>query len=183
MREYRDAPSDRVPGILVTAATGPLRPAVVELTRRGAEVVALARNVAGLEQLRDETGAVPLQADWDDPDELRRKLESTAPFDAALLYCPTVPQESLDALRSVVTGRMVRLLPSHSAGQAPSAPFVLADLGPSPQREVRVVLGWSEGSPARWHTSEELSGAALAALDTGQERMLGVVRPWSFRPV
>ncbi|MFE0208674.1 hypothetical protein [Streptomyces sp. NPDC058985] len=186
------------PHLLVVGATGALLPAVRTATARGATVTALARNATALRDLERGTGgaARPLARDFEAPG-LREALSRAArdrPFTGALLYCPLATPATVHALTEAVEpGRPVVLLltsahaaPEDEEGDAgPWSPALLpAGARPAPGCRL-LVLGWRarpEGS--RWHTAEEISGAALRVLDAVPpgDAVLGRVRPWSTRP-
>ncbi|MFG3318290.1 hypothetical protein ACGF3J_09595 [Streptomyces sp. NPDC048171] len=186
------------PHLLVVGATGALLPAVRAATARGATVTALARNATALRDLERDTGggARPLARDFEAPG-LREALSRAArdrPFTGALLYCPLATPATVRTLTEAVPpGRPVVLLltsahaePHGEEGDAgPWSPALLPP-GARPAPGCRLlVLGWRtrpEGS--RWHTAEEISEAALGALDAvpSGDAVLGRVRPWSTRP-
>jgi hypothetical protein len=129
--------------------------------------------VFGLARRVDLDAVTPIAVDWADVGAVRAALAPFT-FDQALLYCPTAPVRAVAAMRAAVTGRVVHLLTS-AAVTPPSTIEDLPDDG-----SVHVVLGWT--ADRRWHTPDELSAAALDALRTGADAVLGKVRPWSDRP-
>ncbi|MEV5018895.1 hypothetical protein ACIGW1_06120 [Streptomyces sp. NPDC053780] len=186
------------PHLLVVGATGALLPAVRTATARGATVTALARNASALRDLERGTGgaARPLARDFEAPG-LREALSRAArdrPFTGALLYCPLATPATVRTLTEAVpAGRPVVLLltsahaaPEGEEGDAGPWDPALLPSGARPAPDCRLlVLGWRtrpEGS--RWHTAEEISEAALRALDAAPpgDAVLGRVRPWSTRP-
>jgi hypothetical protein len=160
--------------VLVIGATRILRPAVVTLAGGGATVVAGSRSAADLDALAAQVpGVVPVPADG-----LATGGLGTALTDlrlrptGGLCYLPGADAAVRRQLAALVDGPLVQLLPS--AWAAPDAQR--QDVGgPSLQ------LGWT-GDPARWHTPEEISTAALDVLHKGRDAVLGRVRPWEERP-
>jgi nucleoside-diphosphate-sugar epimerase len=188
--------------ILVVGATGILRPAVLTLIEREEPVIAVARSRASLAALAEHSDLVTVvSVDATDPGRLDAALASLPPCDAAIVYAPAIggratvtgrsgtvdspvsgAGDSLDVLRHRVDGRVVLLLTSAAAHPGRDH-FEVDDLGPWTERLVRLVLGWhGAGVDARWHGPDEVSRAALQALDDGIERVVGRVRPWRDRP-
>ncbi|MFC8226373.1 hypothetical protein [Streptomyces sp. NPDC057287] len=194
-----DAPPSRRPAhLLVVGATGALLPAVRAATALGDTVTALARTATALRDLERRTGgrSRPLPRDYRAPG-LREDLARASreiPFTGALLYCPLATPSTVRALTAAVPpDRPVVLLltSAHAApdsGAADGLPWSPARLPPAarPTPGCRLlVLGWrTEPDGARWHTPEEISGAALRVLDAAPagDAVLGCVRPWSSRP-
>jgi hypothetical protein len=160
--------------VLVVGATGILRPAVRSLSAAGRHVVAVARSAGDLHQLAVEVrGVVPLAQDCLDPDALGGALSVMGlEVRAGIAYCPAADRAVLRGLAAVVGGPLVHLLPSAWAAPGGRRPRVR---GPVLQ------LGWT-GDPPRWHTPDEVSAAALAVLASGDDAVLGRVRPWTDRP-
>jgi hypothetical protein len=184
--------------VLVIGGTGILRPAVEALLRDGRAVTALSRSEDRLAQL--PTGVCRLRGDLADPAGLRAALATLpVPPVAALAYLPGSPaavRAAVTVLRPAVAGPVLAILTSGVAAPGPDGrsadpdlAAVVAGLDPGGPGELHVlVLGWvppSAAGPARWHTREEISAAALAALaalDDPRPRRLGVLRPWTQRP-
>lgn len=163
-------------------ATGVLRPAVEALSRRGDEVLAVARRPAPLAELAAATGAAVLAVDLSRPD-LAPEVVPAA--DAALVYRPAVGDPALQLLTRRIRDRGVLVVTSAAADPAlAGADFDLRALPPAPAAAWRrLVLGWAHDGPVtRWHTPEEISAAAVRVLDSGREEVLGAVRPWQRRP-
>ena len=170
--------------VLVAGATGILRPAVVDLTAAGHQVVALARDIDALARLAGPSVA-PAPVDASAPEALTAALAAVGPLDAALVYDPVLSgrPESWTSIRAAVHGRIVRILTS-AAADTGTPEFSVADLAPGDADVVRLVLGWAgSGANSRWHTPLEISDAAGSALRSGREAVLGRVRPWPDRPV
>ncbi|KQZ85171.1 hypothetical protein ASD56_02045 [Microbacterium sp. Root166] len=148
--------------VLVIGATGILAPAAGVLRERGDEVIGMSRHGA------DGTIAVDAQR----CNELAATLADKR-WDDALVYGRAVTDSSLGYLRAATPGRCVLVRTSAAADPAHGILIVPRDT---------VQLGWTAGSEHRWHTPEEVSEAALTALDDGDPRTLGTVRPWSDRP-
>ncbi|MGN5634806.1 hypothetical protein [Streptomyces sp. AC154] len=196
--------------VLVVGATRILRPAVTALAERGCAVTAVARSQDGLRRLVAETpGRVgPLVADVTTPDfgDVLHRATVRAGLTGALVYAPSGTPAAIEALTRdlVVSGPVVLVLtskwaaPEAFAGQAaqaaqPGQPAQAApwtpDSLPASSRPApgcrRLVLGWHrDAGGARWHTSQEISAAALDLLDApaARDSVLGTVRPWEERP-
>lgn len=164
--------------MLVIGATRILRPAVIELAAAGVEVVAVARTEADLARLATASAHIrPWVLDYHDLDALR----TTRQFSSAVVYTPNAPSGFEGVLRAAVAGPVVQLLTSSAAAERQDQPFSFAPLTSPPPPWCRVVLGWT--AERSWHEPEAISAAALAALRDGRDRLLGLVRPWSDRPV
>ncbi|UQX88218.1 hypothetical protein M6D93_18305 [Jatrophihabitans telluris] len=173
--------------VLVLGATGILRPAVVRLVEDGRTVVGVARSAPELAELAAVLGPrlIPAAADYLDTQGLLRTLTAiVASFSAAVVYAPVADDETLAVLRLLTDGPVVDLLVSEYAQPAPGADPAAFCLSELPARQAApwrsLLLGWT--SEGRWHTPEEISAAAVEVLATGQDTLLGVVRPWSTRP-
>ena len=173
--------------VLVAGATGALRPAVHALAAQGRTVYALGRPGARLAALRAEVGDAvrPVGVDYRDVPALRAALAEQLPSVVdVLLYCPGAPPPAVGVL-AAGAGRAVLLLTSAAAD-----PALVGRLEPDPARlagpdgAIRLLLGWAAGADgrSRWHTSAEISAAALDSLRDGRARTLGAVRPWTDRP-
>jgi hypothetical protein len=180
--------------ILVTAATGALRPAALALASRGYAVTALARTAPRLDALAGQAGPLlrPLAVDSADPalgELLARAEQFAGAFTGALLYAPAVATQAWRTLGEYTAGpHTVRLLPSAWAEPPAHQPTALPRRPPRNPEGVRtLLLGWyteENGGGTRWHTPQELSEAALELFDAPgvQTQHLGVVRPWTDRP-
>ncbi len=170
---------------LVVGATRILRPAVLELVARGHRVACVARTAEDLRLLHREAagGVIQVAVDYRCHDLLQTRLaEAGAPFAAGICYAPQADNESLTVLRTAVSGPVVELLTSGSAAGSPDAPFDFATLPPPPEPPWRrLLLGWT--AVGDWHSPAAISAAALSALDTGDDAVLGTVRPWGERPI
>ncbi|WP_157520726.1 hypothetical protein [Herbidospora daliensis] len=92
-------------------------------------------------------------------------------FDLALVYMPFGDQAAWDVV-DARADRVVQVLTSvYAAPDGPEPPL--------PGRP-RLILGWHPSG--RWHTPEEVSTAALALAESGDDAVLGVTRPWGDRP-
>lgn len=160
--------------VLVVGATRILRPAVLALAADGEGVVAVSRTAADLDVLAAEVaGVVPVPADALDVDGLGAALtELRLRPTAGLCYLPGADAAVRRRLAALVDGPLVQLVPS--AWAAP-------DAQPQDVGGPALQLGWT-GEPARWHTSDEVSAAALDVLRDGRDAVLGRVRPWDERP-
>ena len=163
----------------MVGATGILRPAVASLVAAGRPVVAVARTRASLDELAGPlvTGLAADRAALPDPGGL------VAGCSAALVYAPALDDPSVPAVAAAIPGTVVHVVTSAVATpRFPDEPWDPGELTSSPlENVVRLVLGWTR--PGRWHTPEEVSAAALGTLDRRRDCVLGVLRPWSDRPL
>lgn len=169
----------------MVGATGPLRPAVLRLAGAGTAVVALARRPGPLADLLGAGDVQPLAVDHGDPVALAAALATVERSDGALVYAPDAAEATIDTLQVAVDSPLVRLLPSRWAEPSPHdatpGEFHLADgRWPRPAGRRHLLLGWTSGR--QWHDPDAISAAALRVLQSGQDAVLGVVRPWSSRP-
>jgi hypothetical protein len=161
----------------VIGGTGILGPAAAALGRAGTPVTVVARRAAGPHAAAvDATDAAALARALDGA------IAARGPFAAALAYAPFAPAASLRAVAARVPGTLVHVLTSRwgAPGTDPATRDAWAPDGAGITR--RLTLGWAPGP--RWHTPDEVSAAALAALrgDAPAEAVLGALRPWEGRP-
>lgn len=169
---------------LVVGGTGILRPAAETLAERGWPVTVLARGATDEGPRRfaaavDAGDAPALGAALDEA------ISARGPFGLALVYAPFAPAASMEAIAVRVPGRLIYVLTSEWG--APDADRDARDAwAPDGAADLtqRITLGWTyEGNGARWHTPEEVSRAALDALEGGApETTLGTLRLWSECP-
>lgn len=154
---------------------------MVTLAKRGWTVAALARSGADLAALAEQCdGAVqPVAVDYADVERLRSALPGQ--FDAALVYAPQASAAVSALLRSAVSGPLIELVTSAAAEPAADEPFDFAALAGDARDRWTVLLGWR--ADRTWHSPAEISAAALRALDERRNVVLGLVRPWSDRPI
>jgi hypothetical protein len=178
---------------LVVGGTRILRPAVGVLAAGGQEVSVVARTAADLALLELEPavqGRVHgLPVDHGDAGALAaaldRAIAARGPFAAALVYMPSAPPAAWQAVAARTDGgrRIAILTSAHGAPGSTTATrraAAAADAGTGV-----LLLGWAvEDGVPRWHTPEEISGAALQMLPVSglAEAVLGTVEPWSERP-
>ncbi len=151
--------------VLVVGGTGILAPAVVGLAARGMVVSIVSRNKHRTSDIGDI-----VVADVTNVPNFVTALGDRR-FDLALAYLPFGDQAAWDVI-DARADRVVQVLTSAYA--APDGPEP-----PLPGRP-RLILGWHPSG--RWHTPEEISAAALALTESGDEAVLGVTRPWDGRP-
>ncbi|MEU8382562.1 hypothetical protein [Streptosporangium sp. NPDC048865] len=157
------------PHVLVVGGTGILSPAVRVLVDRGARVSVVSRSGHGV-----PAGADAVVADVTRVAALAAALDlaigERGPLRLALAYQPFAPAGAWAALAARVGGPLVALLTSgHAAPLDAPAPPLPAGAAVGAEgavgAEVRhLLLGWhpaGAGLPARWHTPEEISAAAL----------------------
>jgi hypothetical protein len=169
---------------LVVGGTGILRPAAQTLAQRGWRVTVLARGATD-----EPPGWFAAAVDVMDTPALGAALDDAisarGPFDLALVYAPTAPATSMQAIAGHVKGRLIYVLTSEwgapDADRAARDAWAPDGAGHPTQR---VTLGWTYGAEgARWHTPEEVSSATLDALESdASETTLGTLRPWTDRP-
>ncbi len=171
-----------------------LRPAVVESVRRGWTVVAVARSRPDLARLAAALGPrlLPVALDVGDAEAVDRAPTATVlrdGVDDALVYDSfdddAAGNAALDRLAPLVTGTIVRILTSRwfpagaaIGGSAPdSGPLpacTAAGRWPRRPRRVHLLLGVEQiGPDAGWHSPEQISAAAMAALDARRDAVLG----------
>ncbi len=195
--EINKAPPQTEPAqgaaVLVVGATGILRPAVGTLLARGVCVLAVARDGDRLMRLADSTHGRPDQlltlaydaADASFPVAVEASLTAAGlRLDTAVTYSPASRREVLDELAATAPGGLVEILTSNvAAPRGSDRSWQLADLPPGSPRWRRLVLGWHrQVCGSRWHTPDEVSSAALHALDSAGDHLLGVVSPWEDGP-
>jgi NAD(P)-dependent dehydrogenase (short-subunit alcohol dehydrogenase family) len=185
--------SDHGPVTLVVGATGILRPAALSLLSHGSVVIAVGRDVDRLAELSAAAEAQPgqlreVRTDATDPgfvDEIGAVLsELDRTLVSAVVYAPAISAESADEIMRRWNPRLVEILTSRWAEPTVlDREWTVADLPRAPDLRHRLVLGWQRvQSRSAWHTPEQISAAALAALDLPGDRILGRVHPWSDRP-
>jgi hypothetical protein len=179
---------------LVVGATGILRPATLTLLAHGSRVLAVGRDQSRIDQLRSDTRGPSVElaivrhdamaADF--VDAIDAALDERGwQLAQAMLYAPATSTDLVSRLVERFDPLVVEILTSKTA-EPPSAQheWTIADLphARSP-RHRRLVLGWTriDGRPA-WHTSDQISAAAMGALELPGDRVLGTVHPWSDRP-
>jgi hypothetical protein len=178
---------------LVVGATGILRPAALSLLSVGMSVVGVGRDAGRVASLETAAAALPgslhtLALDAAQPgfvDALGHLLtRQSLGLEAALVYAPATSPAVTEELMYRWKPRLVELLTSESVG--PLGSGVVWTVSRLPQvgdTRRRLVLGWRrESGHSRWHSAEEVSGGALAALASSGDRILGSVHPWSDRP-
>jgi hypothetical protein len=177
----------------VIGATGILRPALVTLAAGGHRVLAVARGAERLAGLAPSspTAAARIKTlahdarDASFPSALAAALDAgDLVLDAALVYGPATSPSVVGTLSAMWPVPVVEILTSAvAAPDGTGHDWSLEDLPRVPGRRHRVVLGWEPSDDgSRWHTPEEVSAAALTALQRHGDRLLGVVAPWSERP-
>ncbi|MGF2950069.1 Rossmann-fold NAD(P)-binding domain-containing protein [Microbacterium alcoholitolerans] len=156
----------RMDAVLVIGASGILAPAAAALASRGTQVTGVART------RRMPAGVEPLYIDAASEDALSAALGDRR-WSAAIVYEPAVSPLTLELITSAVD-RIVLVRTTAAVGPSRGEPASASEV---------LQLGWTCGpGPARWHTPEEVSAAALEVLVDGQPRVLGEIRPWSRRP-
>lgn len=184
------ATTDRPAGVLVVGGTGMLAPAVAALAAQGSPTFVVARRPQRLGMV---TGVVPVVGDWRDPAALtgavRQALTShgCSVVDRAVTWIHGPYRDRMhEALAGILAPDAVVVSLHGSAGADPSRTAPAAPPVHAPPRRYRtVVLGFAD-QPAggtRWLTHQEISQAALAALDDPQPiQVAGRVSPWQDRP-
>lgn len=169
---------------LVVGGTGILQPAAQTLAERGWLVTVLARGATD-EPPQQFAAAVDVRDTPALGATLDEAISARGSFDLALVYAPTAPATSMEAIARHVAGRLIYVLTSEWS--APDADRSRRDAwAPDGAGNLsqRVTLGWTYGvEGARWHTPEEVGHATLDALEhRASETTLGTLRPWSERP-
>jgi hypothetical protein len=180
--------------ILVVGATGILAPACASLVARGGAVLAVARTADDLDRLHADTlgagGELSTLAADATSDGFVGRLEAL-PLTGGLVYAPATVGGATDRLAERLGRRLVEVVTS-SYADPDSATYDDRWAGGElrPAGHTRVVLGWAldentadrSGPQSRWHSPDEVSAAAVEALTTGRDRVLGLVAPWETRP-
>ena len=169
---------------LVVGGTGILRPAAQTLAERGWRVTVLARGATD-EPPQQFAAAVDVRDTPALAAALDGAISARGPFDLALVYAPTAPAASMEAIAGHVEGRLIYVLTSEwSAPEADRARREAWAPDGAGNLTQRVTLGWTYGAEGvRWHTPEEVGRATLDALEhRASETTLGTLRPWSNRP-
>ena len=166
---------------LVVGGTGILRPAVQSLAGRGRLVTALARGATD-EPPRRFAAAVDVNDAAALGSALDGAISARGPFELALVYAPSAPAASMEAIAGRVSGRLIYVLTSEWG--APDADMANRNAwSPDGAGDItqRVTLGWTYGPEgARWHTPEEVSSATLDAFERGtREATVGTLHPWN----
>lgn len=152
--------------VLIVGASGILAPAAAAFVARGVPVAGI-----GLTRAMP-AGVEAIHVDATDADALRAALGDRR-WSAAIVYEPAVSSDSI----GVVSGAADRVVRVRTSGAVDPAH------GEAEVPEGVLQLGWTAGpDPARWHTPEEVSAAALEVLADGMARTLGEIRPWERRP-
>ena len=173
--------------MLIVGATGVLLPAVHTYLGRGATVVAVARNRARLTGLALAGGErlLPVSLDVFEPAAVDGALAS-APLrdgvDAAVLYVAgtddDAENEAVARLSQVVRGATLRILTSR--WQPPPTAEPSSGRWPRVADRWHLLLGHSSVPGADggfWHTPQQISAAAVAALAGGRDAVLGRSSP------
>lgn len=169
---------------LVVGGTGILGPAAQTLAGRGWLVTVLARGATD-EPPRRFAAAVDVNDTAALGSALDGAISARGPFGLALVYAPSAPAASMEAVAGRVSGRLIHVLTSEwgapDAGLAERDAWARNGAGDLTQR---VTLGWTYGPEgARWHTPEEISRGTLEAFDRGtREATVGTLGPWSDFP-
>jgi hypothetical protein len=171
--------------VLVLGGTGILRPAADALTQLGWLVTAVGTGArpagAGQRLLSLDARDVPALAAALDDD-----VREGGRYAAAIVYAPVTGWPALEAVAAHTDGTLVDVLTSGvAAPDADAAPVARRAEVPGPASVRQLLLGWTEQPPIRFHTPQEVSDGALALLqqDGSARATLGVVRPWSDRPL
>ena len=189
----------RRPTILVVGASGILRPAASSLLAAGTDVIAVGRESdrlgdldASTRGLRTSAALHVVAADASRPTfpaVVRRLLDSRRlRLDGAIVYAPASAPDVIEACVTAMGCAFVEVLTSQAAEpRSTDHQWSVADLPPiegcQRSRRRRLVLGWQRRDRVpRWHNSEEISAAAVAALVLPGDRVLGSVTPWHDRP-
>lgn len=175
-----------MPALLI-GATGMLADAARAVCARTDTAVVIARR-ASARPRADAT--LPIDADWSDEPAFARALDRAArhgPFDLALVWMhPRAP-----ALRARLAALMapdavfVEVLGSRASRPGGIAEERLEAMRAHPRIRYRQVrLGFAiEAGARRWLTHEEISRAAIDALDTDETVIeAGRHEPWEARP-
>lgn len=143
--------------VLVVGASGVLRPATEILRDRGRVVVGVGRGVHPM-----PSGVAEVAVDARDAGALRDAIAPLRWVDA-LVYSGATSEGSLAVLQERTPGRTVHVR-------------TLTDVGSGGRYALsRLQLGRTGDDARPWHSPQEISAAALAVLDDGVDRVLGIV--------
>ena len=159
----------RFKGSLVVGGTGMLAGATRWLAERSATTVLVARRASSFAGLN---GLVAVDADWTTPSfraEVSAVLDNMAVIDAALLWLHE-PRPILPWLLPLAPAARPVLVLGSMDGQ-PTIPDGSGRITTVRLGSVRTATG------RRWLTREEISTAAIAALDDGESRVVGELTP------
>jgi hypothetical protein len=164
--------------LLLIGATGIFAPLLAMLVAHGQAVVAVGRRPKAL---RRAPVGCPIVADTTTAEGAAAVI-ACGPYDGAVVYRPAVERATLPPLLTAVRGRAVLVVTSVAADpRTGHGPDEIADaLRPRPGDAV-LALGWRKEPPG-WHTAEEISRAAQEVLASGEDEVLGALRPWDARP-
>ena len=151
----------------MVGGTGILAPAAAALVASGSAVTVVGRGGRPA-----PPGSELREADARDASALASALGERE-WDRALVYGGAIAEDAVGVVRSRVAGRCVTVRTSAAVDPALGEPRIPSDV---------LQLGWTADVPARWHTPEEVSAAAIEVLADGEPRILGVIRPWGGRP-
>lgn len=157
-----------------------MRPAAAVLAAAAARVTVVSRRAPV-----GEEALTVVRADLGRPGTLVSALGVGRRFDAVLAYAPWATADNRAGLSARADETLVHVLVS--AWAAPGTDRGRRDAwAPAGRgRTVRLILGWAvdDRGATRWHTPQEVSDAALAALRGGPpEQRLGLLEPWGERP-
>jgi hypothetical protein len=188
--------------IVVVGATGILAPACASLAARGESVLAVARTARDLDRLQEEStprsGELATLAADATAVGFVEQLSGYS-LTGGLVYAPAMSPEATQWLVARLGRRLVEVVTSSYADPASRSYGERWDADRlRPAGHTRVVLGWALGEApvagdgevatnpttplSRWHSAAEVSAAAVEALATESDRVLGVVAPWETRP-
>ena len=187
------------PTVLVVGASGILKPAALYLLGDGLDVIGVARSRPRLAELAQAANNVTqsaalhvLQADAREiglAGQVERLIDQRRlRLDAVLVYGPATTDAVVERLLLATDCPVELILTSRWADPTTAGhEWSLSDLPEVEQKDRdrlrRLVLGWRRRNGiSRWHDAVQISAAALDAITTSGDQLLGTVTPWSERP-
>lgn len=174
---------------LFIGTTGMLAKAAEHAAARADTCILAARNASGFSFSKPAIDARTrkLDLDYEKAARFLTLVRQHAPFDLALTWVRPQAEEMRNAIARMMTkdALLVEVLGSTSAKAGGFADRRAKAMRAFPHiRYAQVVLGFViEGGTSRWLTHEEISAAAIKALDTGTPRIsAGQTGPWEKRP-
>ena len=176
------------PVALVIGGTGMLRPAVRTLLDRGRDVAVIARRPdRGAPATATDGRFLPVPGNWSEPSSLADDvLAATGGRRATTVIAWVHTPHRRAVMEGLEDAIAVEADVIHLWGSASLDPRgTIEEIDPGKgRRALHVLLGYQRDAPgARWLTSEEVSAAAVSALDEGTSGIVaGQLDPWDGRP-